>query len=50
MTELRWAQVVYTGSGGTSLVQSQCSCYPLFVEFAVGVTNGGERERAPKFL
>jgi hypothetical protein len=36
--------------GRTSLVQSRCSCYPLFVEFAVGVTNKRERERAPKSL
>jgi hypothetical protein len=50
MTELRWTQEVYTGSGRTSLVQSRCSCYPLFVEFAVGVTNGREMKRAPKSL
>jgi hypothetical protein len=50
MAKLRWAQKVYTGSGSTSLVQSRCSCYPLFVEFAVGVTNGRERERTPKSL
>jgi hypothetical protein len=48
--ELRWAQEVYIGSGGTSLVQSRCSCYPLCVKFAVGITNGQERERAPKSL
>jgi hypothetical protein len=50
MTELRWAQEVYTGSGIMSLVQSRCSCYPLFIEFVVGVTNGQEREMAPKSL
>jgi hypothetical protein len=50
MAELRRAQEVYTGSGRTFLVQSRCSCYPLFVEFAIGVTNGRERERAPKSL
>jgi hypothetical protein len=43
--ELRWAQEVYTSSGRTSLVQSRCSCYPLFVRFAVVVTNGRERGR-----
>jgi hypothetical protein len=48
MTKLRWAQEIYTGSDRTSLVQSWCLCYPLFVEFTVGVTNGRERERAPK--
>jgi hypothetical protein len=50
MAELRWTKEVYIGSGRTSLVQSRCSCYPLFVEFAVGVTNRRERERAPKSL
>jgi hypothetical protein len=50
MAELRWAQEVYTDSDRTSLVQSRCSCYPLFVEFAVGVTNGRDRERDPKSL
>jgi hypothetical protein len=33
-----------------SLIPSRCSCYPLFVEFAVGVTNRREMERAPKSL
>jgi hypothetical protein len=45
--ELRWAQEVYTGSGRTSLVQSRCSCYPLFVEFVGGVTNDRERDELP---
>jgi hypothetical protein len=48
--ELRWAQEIYTSSSRTSLVQSRCSCYPLSVEFAVGVTNGREKKRAPRSL
>jgi hypothetical protein len=48
--EVRWARVFI-------LVQTACPyssrgvvCYPLFDLLVVGVTNGRERERAPKSL
>jgi hypothetical protein len=35
---------------GQNVPSPRCSCYPLFVEFTVGVTNGRERKSAPKSL
>jgi hypothetical protein len=47
MAELRWAQEVYTGSGRTSLLQSRCSCYPLSVDFTVGLQTGARGRGLP---